>query len=140
MPPMGFWVSLLSKLQRSAWKCESASSERCPLLAAPLLRLFKAIKQPSGVSSGKCFDSMRLAFLDRVTRDGTFRAKEFCFLLHLVMPHVLVGFAHVHEHAHLRDGLKPGRVGLPHVSGEGRHGQKVLWVGRGNMKRGDTAV
>src|SRR5262245_55115614 len=140
MPPMGFCVSLLSRLQRSEWRCEFGSSERCPLLAATLLRLFKAIKQASGVSSCKCFDSMRLAFLNRVTRDGTFRAKEFCFLLHFVVPHVFVGFAHVHKHAHLGDGLKPCRAGLPHVSRKGRHGQKVLWVGRGNVESGDTAV
>src|SRR5438552_11028640 len=56
------------------------------------------------------------------------------------MPHVLVQFADVHEDAHLRNRLKLGGAGLPHVSGEGGDGQEVLRIGGRDVKCGDPSV
>src|SRR5688572_15753934 len=113
---------------------------RSRLLAAALPGFFKPVEQAAGVDSRECVEAVRLAFLDGVARDGAFGAKEFRFLFHLAVPHVLVLFADVHEDAHLRDRLKPGGVGLPHVAGKGGDGEEVLRVGGRDVKRGDTAV
>src|SRR5438874_4249751 len=58
------------------------------LLAATLFGFLKPVEQSSGVGSRECLQPVRLALFDRITCDGSFGTKEFCFLLHLAVPHV----------------------------------------------------
>src|SRR5437867_2948191 len=87
------------------------------LLAAALLRLFESVEQAAGIGSGERLQPVRLALLFGVTGHGPLGAKKVYLPLHLPVPAVLVKFADVHEHAHLRNGLKLRCAGVPHVSG-----------------------
>src|ERR1700722_9451185 len=107
-------------------------------VAAALPGLFKSIEQAHSVGSGERLQPVRLASLDGITRDCPLGAKQLRFPFHLVVPSVLVQFAHVHEHAHLGNGLELGRAGFPHVSRERSNRQEVLWMSRRDVKRGDT--
>src|SRR6266850_3218220 len=82
-----------------------------PLLATALPGFFKPVEQAAGVGSCEGFQPVVLTLLDGITGDGTLGTKEFCFLLHLAVPHVLVEFADVHEYAHLRNRLELGGGG-----------------------------
>src|SRR3954470_17490023 len=110
------------------------------LLAAALSGLLKSVEQACGVGAGEGVQAVRLALLDGVARDGALRAKEFGFLLHFGVPHVLVEFADVGEHAHLRNRLQPGGARFPHVSRESGHRQEVLRIFSRDVERGDAAV
>src|SRR5215468_6776341 len=104
------------------------------LLAAALPSLIKPIEQAPGIGAREGLQPMRLILLDAVACDRTVGAKDCGLSLHLVVPHVGIEFADVHENAHLRDRLKLRGAGSPHVSGESRNGEEVLRIGCRNMK------
>ena len=89
---------------------------------ATLLGFFKSVEQAAGIRTRQGFHAVRLAGLDGIARDRAPGAQKIRLLLHLRMPHVFVVFTDIHEDAHLRNRLKPGHAGFPHVSGEGGDG------------------
>src|SRR5688572_14994408 len=90
-----------------------------PLPRAPLLRLLEVVEQPRRADARQRFEAVRLPLFHRITGDGAARAQILGLALHLVVPHVVVVLAHVHEHAQLRDRLQPGGGRLPHIAREG---------------------
>src|SRR5207249_10001392 len=60
------------------------------LPAAALFSLFESIEQARGICPRERIQAMGLALLDGITRDGPFSAKKLGFLLHFVVPSVLV--------------------------------------------------
>src|SRR6476661_5894680 len=97
-------------------------------LAAAHLRLLESLEETSGVRAGERLDPVGLALFEGIARHGAARAQELDFLLHLVVPAVLVEFADVEEHAHFRDGVELHRARLPHVAGERGHREEVLGI------------
>ena len=70
------------------------------LFAAALPGLFKPVEQATGIYASESLHPVGLSVLDGIPRDGATGMKELGFPIHFGVPHILVEFSDIHEHAH----------------------------------------